>query len=81
MLFAMIAILVTTVLNSDSFKKLFGKEGTFAKVYKEEIEFSYRHAHGGRKAFQQPNYNGGEHSSYSNGTTRFFGARDAYPKR
>jgi hypothetical protein len=81
MLLAMIAVLVTTVFSSDSFKKMFGKEGTFAKVYKEEIEFSYRHAHGGRKAFQQPNYSSGQHSSYINGSTRFFGARDAYPQR
>lgn len=82
MLFAMIAMLVTTVLKSESFQKLFGENGQFAKVYKEQIEFSYRHAHGGRKAFKQPNYSSGtQHSSYVKGQTRFFGARDAYPTR
>jgi hypothetical protein len=79
MLFAMVAILVTSVFNSDSFKKIFGKQGTFAKTYKEEIEFSYRHALRGREEFSQPSYSA-PHSSYTNGgTTRFFGARDAYP--
>ena len=82
MLFAMIAILLTTVYNSDAIKKIFGKEGTFAKTYKEEIEFSYRHAHRGRKPFQQPNYSNNSHSSYSRGggSSRFFGAVNAYPK-
>ncbi len=79
MLFAMVAILVTSVFKSDSFQKIFGKQGTFAKTYKEEIEFSYRHALRGRQQFSQPNYSS-SHMSYTNGgTTRFFGARDAYP--
>jgi hypothetical protein len=80
MLFAMVAILVTSVFKSDSFQKIFGKQGTFAKTYKEEIEFSYRHALRGRKEFTQPNYNS-IHQSYnkSPGTTRFFGAQRAYP--
>lgn len=81
MLFAMIAVLVTTILNSDSFQKIFGRDGTFAKTYKEEIEFSYRHTYRGREAFQQPNYASPQHPSYVDGQTKFFGARDAYPDR
>lgn len=81
LLFAMIAIIATTLFNSEPFQKMFGSNGIFAKTYKEEIEFSYHHAHGGRKEFVKPNYNSPNHSSYIGpGGTRFFGANDAYPK-
>ena len=77
----MIAILAVTVFNSEPFQKILGENGTFSKVYKKEIEFSYTHAHMGRKSFSEPNYGNpqGHSSYYSSGETRFFGARDVYP--
>ena len=81
MLFAMIALIVTTVFKSDAFKGIFGQEGVFAKTYKEEIEYSYRHALRGRKAHSEPNYQATHDSYFFNGETRFFGAKDAYPRQ
>ena len=79
LLFAVVVVLATTVFKSEAFIKLFGQDGLFAKTYREEIEFSYRHTLGGRKAFTTPNYDS-PHSSYQGGSgTRFFGAKDAYP--
>lgn len=83
MLFSMIAILAVTVFNSEPFQRILGKDGNFSKVYKKEIEFSYTNAHKGRKSFSQPNYGSPQaHSSYFSGSnTRFFGAKNAYPKQ
>ena len=81
LLFGIVVILSITLFKSEAFNKLFGNDGVFAKTYREEVEFSYRHAVGGRKAFTTPNYSSPNHMSYKgNGSeTRFFGARDKYP--
>lgn len=81
LLFGIVVVLSITLFKSEAFNKLFGNDGLFAKTYREEVEFSYRHAIGGRKAFSTPNYNSANHQSYkgSGSGTRFFGAKDKYP--
>ena len=72
-------LLATSIFKSDGFKGIFGDEGLFAKTYKEEVEFSYRHALGGRKKYSTPNYRSNSHKSYKSGSeTRFFGAKEKY---
>lgn len=82
LLFAVVTVLVMTIFKSDKFKELFGDNGKFSDVYRRELEFSYRHGLSGRKPFETPNYIGGEHESFKgeNGSSRFFGAKDGYPK-
>jgi hypothetical protein len=81
MLIAVVVVIVSSVFNSSGFKNIFGSKGLFAKTYKEEVEFSYRHAIGGRKKFTSPNYGDNSHMSYKNGSeTRFFGANEKYGK-
>lgn len=81
MLVVVVVSLVFSVLNSDAFRGLFGEQGKFATVYKNEIEFSYTNSYQGRKAFETPDYTSSSHSSYlqTGGGTRFFGAAQAYP--
>lgn len=81
LLLAMVMILVNTVFQSRLFKKIFGENGTFAKAFRSEVEFSYRHALRGRAFYTEPNYNN-RHKSYlwEGNSTRFFGAKDKYPK-
>ena len=76
LLVAVIAGLVFTVLKSDEFKAIFGKEGKFGTVFRSEVEYSYRHARGGRGFYSAPDYSN-SHDSYSG---RFFSAKDAYPQ-
>jgi hypothetical protein len=79
MLIGVVVIIVGSVFKSAGFKNLFGSEGLFAKTYKEEVEFSYRHTLGGREKFRTPNYRNSGHKSYKNGSeTRFFGANEQY---
>ena len=81
MLMAVAIFLVTTVIRSDYFQEFFGEEGQFSTAFRQEIEFGYRNALHGREFFREPNYRGDIHPSYVNGgTTRFFGAKDQYPK-
>jgi hypothetical protein len=80
LLLAVIISLVGTVLKSDMFRQLFGEEGKFAQEFRKEIEYSYRHALKGREFHTTPNYNQ-PHDSYERvGDTRFFGAKEKYPK-
>lgn len=81
LLFAVAIIAANTVFQSDAFQKIFGKNGKFSKTFRAEMEYSYRHSLRGRKEYQQPVYNG-SHDSYvwQGKTTRFFGAKEAYPK-
>lgn len=81
LLIAVIVVIATSVFKSSGFQQLFGAEGLFAKTYREEVEYSYRHTLGGRKAFSEPNYSGSNHDSYKGGgQTRFFGAVEKYGK-
>ena len=77
LLLAVATSLVTFIIKSDGFKKIFGKDGQFATVYKAELEYSYRHALSSRKKFKKPSYKSGQHDSYAE---RFFGSKDAYPQ-
>jgi len=80
LLIAVSISLVFMVFNSDTFKDVFGDKGKFAKVFRSEIEYSYRHALGGRKLYSTPSYTSPSHDSYKRGSeTRFFGAKDRYP--
>ena len=79
LLLAVVITIVNSVFNSDGFQNIFGGQGTFAKVYKEELEFSYRNAMKGRAQFQEPNYYD-RHPSYVKGAeTRFFSSKEVYP--
>jgi Flp pilus assembly pilin Flp len=83
LLLAVAVSLVMTFYNSDTYRKLFGNQGSIGKAMKDETEFSYRHAYGknGSPA-DLPPYQGNNHPSYFNqesGQTRFFGPKDNYP--
>lgn len=81
LLLAVVLVASMTVFKSDAFQRIFGKNGKFSKTFRSEMEYSYRHSLRGRKVFTQPTY-GGQHESYIwRGTsTRFFGAKEVYPK-
>lgn len=81
MLMAVVLFVVYSVFQSDYFKNFFGEDGTFAAVFRQEIEFSYTNAYTDRKFFREPDYLGEPHPSYEEfGQTRFFGALESYPK-
>lgn len=84
LLIAVIISLISTVFKSQAFRNIFGEEGTFAAEFRKEIEFSYRHGLRGRQFLPETiNYND-RHDTYleTSGTlTRFFGAKDEYPKK
>lgn len=84
LLIAVISSLIGFVFKSQEFQRVFGEDGEFAKNFRSEIEFSYRHALQGRQLWTQPNYND-THLSYQNPScgnrSRFFGAADPYPTR
>lgn len=78
--------LVLTIYRSESFKRIFGEQGTLGKQVKSQSEYSYRHA--GPKAnadvvdIARDNKDGAAHPSYTDpaaGGTRFFGPKTAYP--
>lgn len=74
--------LVFTFYRSQTFKRLFGSEGSIGQAIKTESEFNYRHAYP-RKAgdLNQVNYSGTSHPSYydsTSGETRFFGPKEPY---
>ncbi len=76
--------LVVTFYNSETFKRLFGDQGSVGVAYKSEAEWGYRHGYiMGRASGSMPDTYGSaeEHPSYWNGTvneTHFFGPSDPY---
>ena len=81
LLIAVVTFLVASVINSRFFQSIFGREGRLASMIKNEMEYSYRHAIRGRRPFASPDYRG-MHDSYQRGReTRFFGAKEKYPKQ
>lgn len=82
LLLAVVVIAVNTVFKSKAFQSIFGENGKFSKEFRGEAEYSYRHAIRGRKLFREPNY-ARKHDSYiqSGSSTRFFGAKEPYPKK
>ena len=82
LLFSVIISLVSAVLKSDMFNKIFGEDGKFAQEFRKEIEYSYRHGIQGRALLPESINYGDAHDSYvrpGGGETRFFGAREKYP--
>jgi len=78
LLFTVIISIAYTIFNSSKFNEFFGKNGTIAKSYKNQVEFSYRHGLAGSEPLGNINYkDGGSHKTYKG---RFFSAKDAYPK-
>jgi hypothetical protein len=86
LLLAVVVSLILTFYNSEAYRRLFGSKGKFAKMIKEESEFSYRQAYsrtsspditvpnaGEREITQYPSYKA------PSGDTRFFGPRNPYP--
>jgi hypothetical protein len=81
MLLAVVFFLVSSVFNSSLFQDFFGPQGTFSRTFKGEVEFSYRHALRGVENYRPPNYQTDQHPSYVGpGGSRFFGAKEKYPK-
>lgn len=81
LLFAVVISLVGFVMKSQRFQELFGEDGKFAKTFRSEIEYSYRHARWGKvkNLGEVPNYNQKHDSWEKNGATRFFGPEQKYP--
>jgi len=84
LLFIVSASLIVTFYRSATFKRLFGDQGQFGQLYKQEAEWGYRHAFlkGRIQGETSDPYPGAEsHPSYFNansGDTRFFGPNDPY---
>ena len=80
LLLAVVVSLTTFVFKSDYWQSYFGPDGKFDSVFRARIEYSYRHALGGKNFYSQPNYGDRNHDSYyGNGATRFFRPKEAYP--
>ena len=77
LLITIVTFLISFVFKSKQFTDLFGQNGKFNGVFRRELEYGYRHALGGRDAFDRPNYKSSQHDSYNG---RFFGAKEGYPK-
>lgn len=82
LLMAVISAVSFAFFKSRMFRDYFGETGTFATAFRQEIEFSYRHALPGKEP-TVPIYPEGQHPSYINlarGKSRFFGPLQAYPE-
>lgn len=83
LLLAVAISLVYTFYNSETFRRLFGEQGTIGQRIRIESEFSYRHAYMRKRPatdIDKNNRSSTEHHSYSDGTgSRFFGAKMQYP--
>lgn len=77
LLFAVVASITFTIFNGLGFNELFGPNGTVATSYRNQLEFSYRHAFAQQEPGVEPNYRTGQHESYNG--DRFFSASEAYP--
>jgi hypothetical protein len=84
LLLAVVASLVVTFYNSQAFQRLFGPNGEFGRMVKEDAEFAYRHAFlrnrpanipvGEREISGHPSYH-----NTAQGGTRFFSSKEPYP--
>lgn len=76
--------LLLTFMQSNFFKRYFGTTGLLASRFKHDAEFGYRHAFINHQLPDAPrdNTDATSHASYyNNGSTRFFGPKDVYPKQ
>jgi hypothetical protein len=86
MLLAVMTTIILTILKSDTFQNVFGKDSEFFSRLGKMVEFSYRHTHMGTLEDRNGdtyNYGGNsvEHKSYrrNDGTSRIFVSLEKYP--
>jgi hypothetical protein len=80
LLIAVVVAVGLGIFKSQLFRDYFGEEGSFVSAYRSELEYSYKFGVGGRGS-TEVNYSSPNHPSFrSQGQTRFFGARDEYPR-
>lgn len=87
MLLAVMTTIILTILKSDAFQSIFGKDSEFFARLGKMVEFSYRHGHMGTQAERDSdnyNYSGNdvEHKSYRmpDSTSKFFVPTSEYPR-
>lgn len=83
LLLAVVITLAYTVINSQRFQDLLGREGRFAREMKAETEWNYRHGFRGRANAAPIKYPAATHPTYWNSArsySRFIGPRDPYPR-
>lgn len=87
LLMAVITTISISILKSDVFQNIFGRDSQFFAEFGKRVEFSYRHGHmGTRDERDSDDYNYSpstvSHKSYvmDDGNSRFFIPTDKYPK-
>jgi hypothetical protein len=81
LLLAVVITISYTIISSQRFRDLLGREGRFAREMKAETEWNYRHGFRGRADAAPIKYPGATHPTYWNGTTsRFIGPLRPYPQ-
>lgn len=87
LLMAVMTTIILSILKSDAFQNIFGKDSAFFAEFGKRVQFSYRHGHMGTRGERDSddyNYAGSNvtHRSYimEDGNTRFFIPTDKYPK-
>ncbi|OFZ25094.1 MAG: hypothetical protein A2381_14250 [Bdellovibrionales bacterium RIFOXYB1_FULL_37_110] len=82
LLFAVMAAITMSILGSDKFKQIMGKDSEFFVALKNYMEYSYRHGAPGSRDISVTR-TGGVHELYFNvekGGTHFFTPLEEYPK-
>lgn len=79
LLLAVVAVLFGSVFRSKLFTAYFGEQGSFAKVYKNKLEYSYRHGLDGNITTTINPTDKNHDTYFKNGDTRFFGPKVTYP--
>lgn len=75
LLLSIVGLMMASLLKLDIFQRFLGPEGVFAKTFRGQIEYTYRHAKFGNE-FSTDTSPQEEHESYKG---RFYGAKDKYP--
>jgi len=82
LLFAVMSAITLSILGSDKFKQIMGRDSEFFVALKNYMEYSYRHGSPGSRDVSTTR-SGGVHELYYNiskGVTHFFIPLDEYPK-
>ena len=82
LLFAVMSAITMSILGSDKFKQIMGRDSEFFVALKNYMEYSYRHGAPGSRDISTTRA-GGVHELYFNsdkGDTHFFTPLDEYPK-
>ncbi|MBI2521629.1 MAG: DUF4244 domain-containing protein [Bdellovibrio sp.] len=82
LMLAVVASLAATILNSEMFKKLLGKDSVLFKKFARTLEYTYRHGVYGTidPTQRTPPFGNAHDSYYKDGKSRFFMSRDKYPE-